>query len=360
MIERDRPRFRGTGQSVFIRVNPRLTLAVFSALLACAGSDHRTPLIVYSPHAKDLLTYYEQGFEATHPNIDVQWSDMGSQDILDRLRSERANPQADVWFGAPAETFSRAAKEGLLEPYTPTWASAVQPEARDAGNRWYGTYLTPEVIAYNSQAVAAADAPRDWDDVLDPKWKGKVIIRDPIPSGSMRAIFGAIISRELKRTGTTKAGFNWLRRLDANTKEYVITPTMLYLKLGQKEGLVSMYNMPDIVALRDKYPIASQIPASGTPLLVDAIALVRGSKHLDAAKEFYEFVTTPTALRAAADKFVRIPARTDIAPDSLPPWIRQARAEIKPMALDQQLLADSLDSWMKYWDANVRNCCRGR
>ena len=135
---------------------------------------------------------------------------------------------------------------------------------------------------------------------------------------------------------------------------------MLYLKLGQKEGLVSMYNMPDIVALRDKYPIASQIPASGTPLLVDAIALVRGSKHLDAAKEFYEFVTTPTALRAAADKFVRIPARTDIAPDSLPPWIRQARAEIKPMALDQQLLADSLDSWMKYWDANVRNCCRGR
>ena len=338
----------------------RQLLVFYVGLVACSGGDGRTPLIVYSPHAKDLLTYYEQGFERAHPTIDVQWADMGSQDVLDRLRSEKANPQADVWFGAPAETFSRAAQEGLLAPYSPSWASAVPEEARDAKHLWFGTYLTPEVIAYNSQAVTAADVPRDWDDVLDPKWKGKIIIRDPIPSGSMRAIFGAIISRELKRTGSTKAGFDWLRRLDANTKEYVITPTMLYLKLGQREGVVSLYNMPDIVTLRDKYPIASQIPTSGTPLLVDAIAIVRGSKHADAAKQFYEFVTTPAALQAAAEKFVRIPARTDISSDSLPAWIRQARTEIKPMPLDQQLLADSLDSWMRYWDANIRNCCRGR
>ena len=337
-----------------------LSAVLLGAVVSSCGGNSRTPLVVYSPNGKDLLQYYEQAFEKGHPDVDVQWVDMGSQDVLDRLRSERANPQADVWFGAPAETFARAANEGLLAPYRPSWSATLPVESHDSKDLWYGTYLTPEVIAYNSEVVPAADAPKDWDEVLDPKWKGKIIIRDPIPSGSMRAIFGAIILRELKRTGSTKAGFDWLRRLDANTKEYVITPTMLYLKLGQKEGLVSMYNMPDIVALRDKYPIASQIPASGTPLLVDAIALVRGSKHLDAAKEFYEFVTTPTALQAAADKFVRIPARTDIAPDSLPPWIRQARAEIKPMALDQQLLADSLDSWMKYWDANVRNCCRGR
>jgi iron(III) transport system substrate-binding protein len=198
--------------------------------------------------------------------------------------------------------------------------------------------------------------------VLDPKWKGKIIIRDPIASGSMRAIFGAIILRELKRTGSTTAGFNWLRRLDANTKEYVISPTMLYQKLGQREGVLSLYNMPDIETLREttKYPIASRIPASGTPLLVDGIAIVRGSKHAATAKEFYEFVTTPGALRTAAEKFVRMPARPDINTDSLPMWIREARAQIRPMPLDKQLIADSLDSWMKYWDAHVRNCCRGR
>jgi len=330
--------------------------------VAVACGESRTPLVVYSPHGKDLLQYYEREFEQSHPNVDVQWVDMGSQDVLDRLRSERANPQADIWFGAPAETFGRAAKEGLLEPYRPTWAATVPDAAHDAKDLWYGTYLTPEVIAYNSQLLSAAEAPKDWDDVLDPKWKGKIIIRDPIPSGSMRAIFGAIILRELKRTGSTAAGFDWLRRLDANTKEYVISPTMLYQKLGQREGVLSLYDMPDIETLRQttKYPIASRIPSSGTPLLVEGIAVVRGSRHPALAKEFYEFVTTPAALRAAAEKFVRMPARPDIPSDSLPSWIREARRDIKPMPLDGQMLADSLDSWMKYWDAHVRNCCRAR
>jgi iron(III) transport system substrate-binding protein len=338
-----------------------LPAVLFGIAASCSG-DSRTPLVVYSPHGKDLLQYYELAFEKAHADADVQWVDMGSQDVLDRLRSERANPQADVWFGAPSETFARAAKEGLLEPYRPTWASMMPAESHDATDLWYGTYLTPEVIAYNSQLLSAAEAPKDWDDVLDPKWKGKIIIRDPIPSGSMRAIFGAIILRELKRTGSTAAGFDWLRRLDANTKEYVISPTMLYQKLGQREGVLSLYDMPDIETLRQttKYPIASRIPSSGTPLLVDGIAIVRGTKHAALAKEFYEFVTTPGALKVAAERFVRMPARPDIPGDSLPAWIREARAQIRPMPLDRQMLADSLDSWMKYWDAHVRNCCRSR
>ena len=318
-------------------VRSALLVTLAGAALSCAGGDKRTPLVIYSPQGKDLLQYYEQAFERTHPSVDVQWVDMGSQDVLDRLRSERANPQADVWFGAPSETLARAANEGLLEPYRPSWAAQMPDEAHDPKDLWYGTYLTPEVIAYNSEIVSAADAPKDWDDVLDPKWKGKIIIRDPIPSGSMRAIFGAIIIRELKRTGSTKAGFAWLRRLDANTKEYVISPTMLYQKLGQREGVLSLYDMPDIETLRKttKYPIASQIPSSGTPLLVDGIAIVRGTRHAAAAKEFYEFVTTPQALQAAAQRFVRMPARSDISNDSLPDWIREARAQIKPMALDR-------------------------
>ena len=328
---------------------------------ACSSGPSRTPLVVYSPHGKDLLQYYEQGFERAHPNVDVQWVDMGSQDVLDRLRSEKANPQADVWFGAPAETFSRAANEGLLDAYRPTWATAVAQEAHDAQDRWYGTYLTPEVIAYNTEAVSDADAPKDWDDVLNPKWKGKVVIRDPVASGSMRAIFGAMIARSVASTGSTAQGFDWLRKLDANTREYALNPTVLYQKLGRREGVISLWDMPDIADLRAKrYPIGYKIPTSGTPLLVDAIAVVHGAKHPDVAKQFYEFVTTQPALLQAAARFNRIPARNDIAADSLPEWIRTARMEIKPMPADQKLLADSLDSWMKFWDSRIRNCCRSK
>jgi iron(III) transport system substrate-binding protein len=335
----------------------RLAAALAAAMLlaACGSGDKRTVLTVYSPHAKDLLQYYEQEFERAHPEIDVQWVDMGSQDVLDRLRSEQANPQADIWFGAPADIFARAAAESLLTAYKPTWAAAVDTSARDANDFWYGTYRTPEVIAYNSEVVSEAEAPKDWDDVLLPKWKGKVLIRDPLGSGSMRAIFAGQIVRGWKASNGPDSGYAWLRKLDASTKEYVANPALLYQKLGRREGIISLYNMPDIAALKSKgIPVSYSIPRSGTPLLVDAIAVVRGAKHPDAARLYYEFVTSPEALTAAANKFWRIPTRNDLKGDSLPPWVRQAMTEIKVLPLDRALMEAHLDEWMKYWDANIR------
>lgn len=330
-------------------------LAVF-AVLSCS-SDKRTVLTVYSPHGKDLLGYFEKGFETAHPDIDVQWVDMGSQEVLDRIRAEAANPQADLWFGAPAEAFDRATKENLLTPYIPTWSNAVSVEGRDSGDHWYGTYLTPEVIGYNTEAVTREEAPKDWDDVLDPKWKGKVLIRDPIASGTMRAIFGAIMARSMAQTGSPEAGYAWLRKLDANTREYTLNPTLLYQKLGRQEGVITLWDMPDIATLKQrlKIPVDYIIPSSGTPLLVDGIAIVRGVKHPKEAKLYYEFVTTPEALKAAAEQFLRIPARTDIPQSDLPKWIQEANAKIKPMAVDRKLMAKHLNEWMKYWDSNIRN-----
>ncbi|MDO8501545.1 MAG: extracellular solute-binding protein [Gemmatimonadaceae bacterium] len=343
----------------------RLTLvaAALAALAALScSSDKRTVLTVYSPHGKDLLGYLEQGFEKAHPDIDVQWVDMGSQEVLDRVRAEAANPQADVWFGAPAEAFDRATKENLLQPYIPTWSNAVAVDGRDSGDHWYGTYLTPEVIAYNTDAVTREEAPKDWDDVLDPKWKGKVLIRDPIASGTMRAIFGAIVARSVAKTGSPESGYEWLRKLDANTRDYVLNPTILYQKLGRQEGVITLWDMPDIATLRQrlKIPVDYIIPASGTPLLVDGIAIVKGTKHPKEAKLYYEFVTTPEALKAAAGQFLRIPARTDIPQAELPQWIQDANAKIKPMPVDRKMMAEHLNEWMKYWDASIRNSERNK
>ncbi len=325
-------------------------------LLAACGHDARTVLLVYSPHGKDLLQDVQRGFEREYPQVNLQWDDMGSAEVLDRIRAEAANPQADVWFGAPADLFAKAASEGLLQPYAPTWAADVPPEARDSADRWYGTYLTPEVIAYNSEAVPDSAAPKDWDDVLDPKWKGRVIIRDPIASGTMREIFGAILERSIAATGSTAAGWNWLRRLDANTREYTLNPTILYQKIARREGLITLYDMPDIALLqqRQHLPIKYVIPTSGTPLLVDAIAIVKGTRHPHEAQLFYEYVTSRGALLHAARAHLRIPARIDLPEESLPQWVQTARQQIKPMPLDRTLLADSLDAWMQYWDTHIR------
>ena len=86
--------------------------------------------------------------------------------------------------------------------------------------------------------------------MLDPKWKGKILIRDPIASGTMRAIFGAIIARSVARTGSPESGYEWLRKLDANTREYTLNPTILYQKLGRQEGVITLWDMPDIATLK--------------------------------------------------------------------------------------------------------------
>lgn len=341
-------------------VHPRARSAACAALLvvlltACGGDDGRTPLIVYSPHGTDLLADFETRFEQRHPDIDVQWLDMGSQEVLDRIRSERANPQADVWFGGPSQLFATAADDGLLAPHTPSWAAEVAAHS-DAQGRFHAVYFTPLVIAYNSEAVDSAAAPHDWDEVLDPRWTGQVLIRDPLASGTMRTIFGMIVERSLRATGDTAQGFQWLRRLDAQTREYVLNPTLLYQKLARQEGLITLWDMPDIEMLRDRtgYPIEYVYATSGTPLVVDAIAIVEQAPNPEAARAFMEFVGEAGEVLFAAREHVRLPVREDIPSDSLPPSLQRARREIVPEPMDWGLLQRSGPEWMRYWDERVR------
>jgi iron(III) transport system substrate-binding protein len=320
------------------------------------GGDDRTALVVYSPHGADLLKAFEARYEQLHSHVDVQWLDMGSQAVLDRLRSEKANPQADVWWGAPSALFESAATEGLLDSFAPSWADQLGAEARDDQGMWHATYVTPEVIAFNSEVVRGTDIPRDWDDVLDPKWKGKVLIRDPLESGTMRTIFGMIIYRGIRQGGDTSAGFAWLRRLDAQTKEYVLNPTLLYQKLARQEGLITLWDMPDIEELkkRTNFPIDYVIPTSGTPLPIDAIAVVKGSRNNAEARRFVEFVGSTESITLAAREFLRYPARRDISPDSLPARLRAAQQQIRAEPIDWDLLQAKTPDWMRYWDEHVR------
>jgi len=312
--------------------------------------------VVYTPHGRDLVRHFGERFEALHPGVEVQWLDMGSQEVLDRLRSERQNPQADVWWGAPAEIFALGADEGLLDTFRPTWAEALPAEGQGDEDYWFATYLTPEVIAYNSASLTREEAPKEWDDVLDPRWHGQVLIREPLASGTMRAIFASIIYRESQGTGDPAAGYEWLLRLDARTKEYVLNPTLLYQKLARGEGLVTFWAMPDIETVRatTEYPIDYIIPAGGTPVVIDGIAVVKGSQHPDLARAFIEFVGSEAALIEAAEQFFRIPARSDIPLEQLPEWLRVALPQIRPMEVDPQVLRERTPEWMRYWDSNIR------
>lgn len=327
-------------------------------LFGCSRDKSEKIVIVYSPHGEDILAQFEELFEKEHPDIDVQYFDMGSQEVLDRIRSERENPQSDIWWGAPSTMFMNAAKDGLMQPYRPKWADAVDKAYRDPNHLWYGTFLTPEVIGYNNQRLKESEVPKDWDELLQPKWKDKIIIRHPLASGTMRAIFSAMIWRFYKDSGDPTQGYDWLLKLDANTKEYAASPTMMQQKLARGEGLLTVWNMPDMVFQAEKkgYPFGYVIPESGTPIVTDGIAMIANCKHPEQAKLYYEFVNTKESLLILAKEHYRIPARNDIPRDSLPKWITET--EIKPMDVNWEVFAEKSGEWMKYWDQNIMG--RGR
>jgi iron(III) transport system substrate-binding protein len=334
-------------------------LFALSALFALSGChrDTRTPVVLYSPHGRDQLELLERDFERRRPDIDVRWLDMGSQEVLDRLRFERVNPQADVWFGGPASIFDRGIRDSLLSPFRPSWAGSV---SRSGSTRfYYPVYLTPAIIAFNSRAVHRDQAPQDWDEVLEPRWKDKVIIRDPMASGTMRAIWGLILVKSIKETGDTARGMQWLRRLDGQTKTYTISPALLYEKLARQEGLVSLWDLQDILISEAKgMPLGYVFPRSGTVVIDDAIGLVRGSRHPDAALAFIEYVGSPEAQLLAAREVFRLPARTDLSVAEVPSWVAEVEREMVVADMDWALLSREGPAWMSYWDQHVRGTGR--
>jgi len=330
-----------------------LALALLTFSCGRSNQSASRSLLIYTPHGQDLLKDFVARYKQAHPDVEVQFLDMGSREILQRVRAERNRPQADLWWGAAHTTFQTAAEDNLLQPYRPSWADGVSASARDSQDRWYGTFETPEVIIYNSDAVAAADAPRDWDDVLDEKWRDKVLIRNPVPSDTMRVIFGTMIWRFYKDTGTPEKGNAWLRRLDANVHEYTADPTVLMQKLARREGLISLWDMPDARLYKEKkgMPIAYAIPASGTAVVTDAIAIIRGAPHEEEARRFYEFVTTPESLVHAAHTYYRIPTRADIDRQQLPAWMNESFTRLP---VDWDLLRKNGEDWLRYWDTTIR------
>jgi len=336
----------------------RLTVLLISCVLVGCPSGNKRALVVYSPHGKEMLEDFERRYEELYPEVDVQWLDMGSQDAYDRIRTERWNPQADLWWGAPATAFAKAEAESLLERYVPSWDSAVAAEFKSRNDFWYGTFITPEVIMYNNRLLTEEEAPKDWDDLLDPKWKGRIIVRYPLASGTMRTIFSAIIQREHKRTGDPEAGFRWLLKLDANTKTYAADPTQLYLKIAREEGVISLWNLTDVVfqSRVNGYPFGYVFPASGTPLITDCVGIVRGTGNREDAVRALECVTSIESAIKYATEFFRIPTRSDIPSSELPEWMREL--SIKPMEIDWVEVEEKEKEWMKKWEDQVKG--RGR
>ncbi len=321
---------------------------------ACRG-DSRETVRVYSPHGRDLMRLLEAEFEQANPDLDVQTLDLGTQEVLDRLRSERVNPQADVWFGGPDAIFERAAKENLLQAYRPSWGESVPESHRDPQERYFGVYQTIPVLIYAEARVSRKEAPAHWEELLDPRWKGRLLLRDPLASGVMRTVFAFLVADAIGKGQSEEQGLARLARLDLQTKEYVATPSLLFEKLLRGEGDVSFWELTDVLLYRSRgMAVGYILPATGTPVIDDAVALVASSPNPQGARRFVEFVGSRSAALLALERAFRLSVRTDLDPEGFPTWAKKVMAELHPAVYDEALAAEQGASWLGRFDREIR------
>lgn len=325
-----------------------------------ASAEPSTPaasegLTIYTGRDKDEVAWVVAEFEKANPEYagKVQTVIAGAQDNLDRMRAEQGNPQAGFLWGGTQQQFEQAASEGLLSAYTPANGSAVPDKYKDPGNMWIAEMLLPEVIIYNSNLLDATTAPQDWADLGKPEWKDKIVIRDVMPSGTMRTIYASIVYSAFAKDGSPDAGYELLKQIDANTVSYAANPDDMYTQLDQGTGQVTVWNMQDalIQPLKNKRPWGYIMPSSGAPVLVDGVGIIKNDKQQAAAEAFMDFLMEPTMQAKLATDYYQIPAM-DIPADQQPEWMKDFK--INEAKIDWKVFAEHQDEWMTYWADNIK------
>src|SRR6266540_3932922 len=235
-------------------------------------------------------------FEAAYPGIKVEVHRTGSERILQRVMQElQANIKiADVVHTSDAGHYVLLKDKKLLLKYTPAGVDGFPAAFKDKDGYHYGLRATVNVIAYNSKIIPAAEAPRTWKDLLDPKWKGKLVTAHPGYSGVISTHVLALVHLY---------GWDYYKQLAQNR-------LMLVQSAVDPAGVVASGERPIAVNGADYTfyqtkkkgnPVEIVYPKEGVPLVVSPTAIASFAPHPSAARLFTDFSFSRDLQQTLAD-----------------------------------------------------------
>jgi iron(III) transport system substrate-binding protein len=235
-------------------------------------------------------------FEAAYPGIKVEVNRNGSQRILQILMQElKANiKNADVVHTSDAGHFVLLKDKKLLAQYTPAGVDKFPAGFKDKDGYHFGLRATVNSITYNTKLLSAAEAPKTWKDLLDPKWKGKLVTAHPGYSGVIATHVLALVHLH---------GWDYFKQLAQNR-------VMLTQSAADPSGVVASgerivaVNGGDYSAYQLKKkgnPIEIVYPKEGVPLVVSPTGITAFAPHPNAARLFTDFTFTREIQQVLAD-----------------------------------------------------------
>jgi iron(III) transport system substrate-binding protein len=235
-------------------------------------------------------------FETAYPGIKVEVHRTGSERILSRVMQElqAGIKNVDVVHTSDAGHFVLLKSKGLLTKYTPAGVDAFPAGFKDRDGYFYGLRATVSVIAYNTKAVPAAEAPKTWKDLLDPKWKGKMVTAHPGYSGVIATHVLALVNQ---------LGWDYFKQLAQNRLMLVqsaVDPAGVVAS-GERAVAVDGGEYTFYQTRKKGNPIELVYPKDGVPLIVSPTAITSFAPHPGAAKLFTDFSFSREVQQVMAD-----------------------------------------------------------
>ena len=264
-----------------------------------AAAQEEGELVVYGSCEEEYLSAACEHFEELF-GIKTQYQRLSTGEVQAKIEEEKGNPSADVWFGGTTDPYNEAAVGGLLEAYDAQHASHLLSDTyRDADGYWYGIYKGILGFMCNKDELArlGVDAPKDWADLLDPKYQGLIWLSNYNTAGTAKLVINTMI----QKYGHDE-GIQYLVDLDKNIQVYTKSGSGPSKNVGTGECVVGIGFLHDgITQIADNgyNNIELVIPSSGTSFEVGATAIFAGCAHPNAAKLWIEYALSPECVELA-------------------------------------------------------------
>lgn len=273
-----------------------VVLLTSAVLTGCQKKVTSTELNVLCTPQEEWCQGMKQEFEAKY-GITVNYIRMSSGEALARIQAEKDNPQFDIWWGGPIDSFVAAKEAGVLEAYnSPNFKNLLdQKKYKDADNYWVGIYVGSLGFATNTNWLKdhpGTEAPKSWQDLLKPEFTGQILVAHPSTSGTSYTA----ISTVLQMMGEEQ-GWEYLKKYAGQIAQYTKSGAAPAKFVGQGEGAVAIVFSHDTVNEIDnnKMPLELTFPSEGTGYEIGGMAIIKGAKHLDAAQLWFDWAISAEA-----------------------------------------------------------------
>jgi len=329
---------------------PTATSTAATSTAAATAAPVAGTISVYSALNESTNNEFFGAFKKAFPNVTVNVLPLAAAgELQTRIKTEAASPKADIFIGGSSEFHDPLGKAGLLEAYIAPNAKDIDAKFKEATGLWTGWYTGIFGFISNNDRLSKElgnKKPATWDDLLDPSWKGKLVLPDPVKAGGGYIFIATQIFRFNK--DEAKA-MDFMKKLHANIAQYVATSpgALTLIDQGQFVGCPNWAH--DILTEKGKgNPIDLSIP-SDTGFEVGAVSIVKGTKNLAAAQALVNWSITKEAGELNVKLSNRGSTRTDVAPAAGSPKL----SDVKLVNYDRQWATDNKDRLLKLWQQTV-------